>query len=322
MLGARGSSLVHTRACNLYLPSGASGELNLACRWYRRHCLLEKGMSYFIPGFNEVTNVSLFFISMWLLYFSQLSIKGFLTETESPGLCVAVIYMQGRSLPSFLRDDWCLQPSLHKVLSFPWNGSGCGCFQLGPSPCLSDPWFSGALKPVPNLGCASSPTSLWLSSQVWLIPPNLHYGPTEDLQADVVHDPVPSQSNNNCSCCSSTAGSVEGILWPVMNLTAPTSKVGSKSWHCDALVIETCGHGPGRIWQHKKEWHSLPAGALLGHSLYRLISELRDFFLGWIPESQCLRHCLHDWMPSVFLFPIYLCEQHVPLLFSVWEWER
>lgn len=48
--------------------------------------------------------------------------------------------------------------------------------------------------------------------------------------------------------------------------------------------------------------------------LYRLTAELRDFFLGSVPESQWLRHCLHDWMPSVILFPIYLCEQHLPLL--------
>lgn len=52
-----------------------------------------------------MTNISLFFIIMWLLYFSQLSIEGCLTETESPGLCVLVIYILGHSLPSFQRDD-------------------------------------------------------------------------------------------------------------------------------------------------------------------------------------------------------------------------
>lgn len=154
-VSSHGSSLVHTRACNLCLPSGASGELNLACRWYRRHCLLEKGVSYFIPGFNEVTNVSLCFISMWLLYFSQLSIKGCLTETECPGLCVSVIYMQGRSLPSCQRDDWCPQPSAQGSF-IALKQLGVWVLSAGALPWSNRP-FSGASKPVPNLGCARAP---------------------------------------------------------------------------------------------------------------------------------------------------------------------
>lgn len=42
--------------------------------------------------------------------------------------------------------------------------------------------------------------------------------------------------------------------------------------------------------------------------------ETGAFFLGWILESQWLRHCLHDWMSSVILFLVYLCEQHLLLL--------
>lgn len=48
--------------------------------------------------FSEVTNVSLFIITVWLLYFSQLLIENCLTKTESPGLCIPVIYMRGHSL--------------------------------------------------------------------------------------------------------------------------------------------------------------------------------------------------------------------------------
>lgn len=158
-----------------------------------------------------------------------------------------------------------------------------------------------------------SPTNLWLSSQMWLILPNLNYGPTKDLQAEVVHEPVQSQSNNKC--CSSIVGSAEGILRPGRSLTTPTPKVGSKSWHCDALVIETWDmvlEGSDSTKKSGTPCLQEPYWDIL--TLYRLLSEPRDFFLGQVPESQWLRHCLHDRMPSVILFPLYLCEQHLPLL--------
>lgn len=156
MLG--GSSLVHTCACNLYLPSGASGGLNLTCRWYRRHCLLEKDVSYFLPGFKEVTNVSLFFITVWLLYFSQLSVKVCLTETESPGLCVSVIYMQGRSLPSFKR--WLMPSALcTRFFHSPETAQGVGAFSWA-LPMSNRPLIQWCFKSCAKAGVCKQPHQL------------------------------------------------------------------------------------------------------------------------------------------------------------------
>lgn len=124
-----------------------------------------------------------------------------------------------------------------------------------------------------------------------------------------------SQPNNKCCCCSSTAVSVEHILWPGMSLAGPTPKVGSKSWHVmlwwwkpGDVVLERSDSTKKSATPCPKE----PCWDIV--TLYRLISVLRDFFLRCVPESHWLRHCLHDWMSSVIPFPIYLCKQRLPLL--------
>lgn len=111
--------------CVLLMPaSRASLSLNLAHRWHRSHCLLEKDVIFYARcfWFSEVTNVSLFIITVWLLYFSQVLIENCLTKTESPGLCIPVLICEAILCNPFREMTKALSPT-----SSAWRSLPCFC---------------------------------------------------------------------------------------------------------------------------------------------------------------------------------------------------
>lgn len=264
-----------------------------------------------------------------------------LSDRDRKSWVVRSCYLYARPLSVTLSERWLTpsalpaQPGAHfsaQGASIPQNGVGWGCFQLGHSPCLTGPWFNGTSNHVPNYRHASSPTSLWFRSWTWPFPPNSHCGPAEDLRAAMVRGPMQSQPTPMLSLFEHSsdplAVSTEGIPWSVMSPTAATPrKAGLKSWHRDALVMETWGCGPGRIWQQEGKESVPPCLWDVCQEVptrFSLISGLRKRGLvsGMGPREP-VAGVLAGWLDvhSRCLSDLPLWEaSSIPGMFSEWEW--